>query len=101
MLQMGMIRQFARSADPQVQHKRVNLTDEAYSYGGPDCSVVILMHAINMVLATTGGADRARHHPRLLILAASLGSTLHFPPYRDRRCRGSSRFRPFRLTDSE
>jgi uncharacterized membrane protein len=52
--------------------RRVNLSDEAFSYGGPDSPVVMLMHAINMVLATTGGADRARHHPWLPLLAASL-----------------------------
>lgn len=72
MLQMGMVR---RLPDPPIRRfdtKRVNLSDEAFSYGGPDSPIVILMHAINMVLATTGGADRARHHPWLPILAASL-----------------------------
>jgi uncharacterized membrane protein len=72
MLQMGMVR---RLPDPPIRRfntKRVNLSEEAFSYGGPDSPIVILMHAINMVLATTGGADRARHHPVLPILAASL-----------------------------
>lgn len=72
MLQMGMIR---RLPDPPIRRfdtKRVNLSDEAFSYGGPDSPIVILMHAVNMVLATTGGADRARHHPWLPLLAATL-----------------------------
>ncbi len=72
MLQMGMVR---RLPDPPIRRfdtKRVNLSDEAFSYGGPDSPIVILMHAINMVLASTGGADRARHHPWLPLLAASL-----------------------------
>jgi uncharacterized membrane protein len=72
MLQMGMVR---RLPDPPIRRfntKRVNLSEEAFSYGGPDSPIVILMHAINMVLATTGGADRTRHHPWLPILAASL-----------------------------
>lgn len=72
MLQMGMVR---RLPDPPIRKfdtKRVNLTDEAFSYGGPDSPIVILLHAINMVLATTGGADRARHHPWLPLLAATL-----------------------------
>ncbi len=72
MLQMGMVR---RLPDPPIRRfdtRRVNLSDEAFSYGGPDSPIVILMHALNMVLATTGGADRARHHPWLPLLAASL-----------------------------
>lgn len=72
MLQMGMVR---RLPDPPIRRfktKRVNLSDEAFSYGGPDSPVVILTHALNIVLATTGGADRARHHPWLPVLAASL-----------------------------
>ena len=72
MLQMGMIR---RLPDPPIRRfdtKRVSLSDEAFSYGGPDSPIVILMHAINMVLATTGGADRARHHPWLPLLAVTL-----------------------------
>lgn len=72
MLQMGMVR---RLPDPPIRKfntKRVNLSDEAFSYGGPDSPIVILMHAINMVMASTGGADRARHHPWLPLLAASL-----------------------------
>ena len=52
--------------------RRVNLSQEAFSYGGPDSPIVILMRAVNMVLATTGGADRARRHPWLPLLAASL-----------------------------
>ncbi len=72
MLQMGLVR---RLPDPPVGRfntKKVNLSEEAFSYGGPDSPIVILMHAINMVLATTGGADRARHHPWLPLLAAGL-----------------------------
>lgn len=72
MLQMGMVR---RLPDPPIRRfntKKVNLSKEAFSYGGPDSPIVILMHAINMVLATTGGADRARHHPWLPLLAAGL-----------------------------
>lgn len=72
MLQMGMVRRLPEPPIRRVDTKKVNLSEEAFSYGGPDSPIVILMHAINMVLATTGGADRARHHPWLPILAASL-----------------------------
>ena len=72
MLQMGIVR---RLPDPPIRRfdtKRVNLSEEAFSYGGPDSPIVILMHAINMVLASTGGADRARHNPWLPLIAAAL-----------------------------
>lgn len=72
LLQMGMVR---RLPDPPIRRfdtKRVNLSDEAFSYGGPDSPIVILMHAVNMVLATTGGADRARRMPWLPLLAGTL-----------------------------
>ncbi len=72
MLQTGLVR---RLPDPPVRRfdtKRINLSDEAMSYGGPDSPIVILMHAVNMVLATTGGADRARRLPWLPMLAGAL-----------------------------
>lgn len=50
----------------------MNTSDEAYSYGGPDSPINILMHAVNLVLATTGGPDRAREQPWLPILAAAV-----------------------------
>lgn len=72
MLQMGMVR---RLPDPPIRRfrtKRVNLSDEAFGYGGPDSPIVILMHAVNMVLATTGGADRTERAPWLPLLAGAL-----------------------------
>jgi glycosyltransferase involved in cell wall biosynthesis len=52
--------------------KKVNSSDEAYSYGGPDSPINILAHALNLVLASTGSPGRARNHPRLPLLAAAL-----------------------------
>lgn len=74
MLQMGLVRRLPDPPSRRVNFdtKRVNLSEEAFGYGGPDSPIVILMHAVNMVLASTGGADRARHHPWLPLLAASL-----------------------------
>jgi len=72
MLQMGMVRRLPDLPIRKFDTKRVNLSEEAFSYGGPDSPIVILMHAINTVLATTGGADRARHHPWLPVLACAL-----------------------------
>ena len=72
MLQTGIVR---RLPDPPIRRfetKRVNLADEAFSYGGPDSPIVILAHAVNMVLASTGGADRTREQPWLPVIAAAL-----------------------------
>lgn len=72
LLQAGIIR---RLPDPPIDGfdtKKVNTSDEAYSYGGPDSPINVLMHAANLVLATTGHADRARRHPWLPLLAAAV-----------------------------
>jgi len=72
LLQMGVVR---RLPDPPVGNfdtAKVNLSDEAFSYGGPDSPINILAHALNLVAASTGGPDRAREHPWLPLLAALL-----------------------------
>ena len=72
LLQAGVVRRLPDPPIPRFRTKRVNISDEAFSYGGPDSPVVILAHAVNLLLATTGGADRARKHPWLPLLAATL-----------------------------
>ncbi|WP_372620721.1 vitamin K epoxide reductase family protein [Falsiroseomonas sp.] len=72
LLQIGAVR---RLPDPPIRGfdtTRVNTSDEAYSYGGPDSPINILAHATNLVLATTGGADRMRRHPWLPLLAVAV-----------------------------
>ncbi|HEV7265207.1 MAG TPA: vitamin K epoxide reductase family protein [Falsiroseomonas sp.] len=72
LLQTGIVR---RLPDPPIRGfdtRKVNTSDEAYSYGGPDSPINILMHAVNLVLATTGGPDRAREQPWLPLLAAAV-----------------------------
>ncbi|MGE0226806.1 MAG: vitamin K epoxide reductase family protein [Acetobacteraceae bacterium] len=72
LLQAGVVR---RLPDPPMRGfdtVKVNTSDEAYSYGGPDSPINILMHAANLVLATTGGADRAKTHPWLPLLAVAV-----------------------------
>lgn len=72
LLQMGILRGLP---DPPVggfNTRKVNTSDEAYSYGGPDSPINILMHAVNLVLATTGGPDRARRQPWLPMLAVAV-----------------------------
>jgi uncharacterized membrane protein len=72
LLQMGIVK---RLPDPPVGNfdsKKVNSSDEAYSYGGPDSPINIVAHGINLVLASTGAPDRANRHPWLPLLAAAL-----------------------------
>jgi uncharacterized membrane protein len=72
LLQMGIVR---RLPDPPIGNfdtGKVNLSDEAFSYGGPDSPINILAHALTMVVAATGAPDRAREHPWLPLLAAAL-----------------------------
>lgn len=72
MLQTGLVR---RLPDPPIEGfdtKKVNSSDEAYSYGGPDSPINIAAHAANVILAATGGRRRFRDHPWLPLLAATL-----------------------------
>lgn len=71
LLQLGLVKNLP---DPPVGNfatKKVNSSDEAYSYGGPDAPITILAHGVNMVLASTGGRDRARRTPFLPLLASA------------------------------
>ena len=69
LLQTGVVR---RLPDPPIggfDTKKVNSSDEAYSYGGPDSPINITTHGVNMILAAMGGPDRAQRHPWLPIMA--------------------------------
>ena len=50
--------------------KKVNSSDTAYGYAGPDSPVTIVAHGVNMMLATMGGPDRPERLP-LIPLAAT------------------------------
>lgn len=72
LLQMGV---FRRLPDPPIGNfdtRKVNTSDEAYSYGGPDSPVNILAHAVNLLIASTGSPERARKFPWLPIMAAAV-----------------------------
>lgn len=71
-LQFGVVKRLPDPPSRRFRTRRVNLSDEAFGYGGPDSPVVIVAHALNLMLATTGGADRARRDPWLPLLAAGL-----------------------------
>lgn len=71
MLQTGIVK---RLPDPPIGNfdtKKVNSSEEAYSYGGPDSPITIAAHSVNMILASMGGPDRAERHPWLPLLAAT------------------------------
>lgn len=73
LLQSGIVK---RLPDPPIRSfktKKVNSSDAAYGYGGPDGPITLMTHGVNMVLATTGGRDRARRQPYIPI-AASLAA---------------------------
>ena len=72
LLQIGIVRHLPDPPLRRFDTKKVNSSDEAYSYGGPDSPINILTHSVNLVLASTGGPDRARTHPWLPLLAAAV-----------------------------
>jgi uncharacterized membrane protein len=72
LLQTGVVKRLPDPPRGKFDTKKVNSSDEAYSYGGPDSPVNITAHAVNILLASTGAADRARRHPWLPLLAATL-----------------------------
>lgn len=71
LLQTGVVRNLPDPPLRRFRTKKVNSSDEAYSYGGPDSPIAITAHGVNMVLASMGGSDRARRHPLLAVLAAA------------------------------
>lgn len=74
LLQMGLVKDLPDPNKGNFHTKKVNSSDEAYSYGGPDSPIAITMHGMNMVLASIGGPDRAQRHPWLPLLAAAVAS---------------------------
>jgi uncharacterized membrane protein len=74
LLQSGIVRQLPDPPIGNFKTKKVNSSDEAYSYGGPDSPINIAAHALNIILATTGGPNRTHKHPWLPLLAASVAA---------------------------
>lgn len=75
LLQMGVTKRLPDPRLKQFDTKKVNSSEEAYSYGGPDSPIAIATHSVNMVLASTGGRDRVQRHAWLPILATLVAST--------------------------
>lgn len=69
LLQLGVVKRLPDPPRGNFDTRKVNSSEEAYSYGGPDSPIAITGHGMNMVLASLGGADRAERHPWLPLLA--------------------------------
>jgi hypothetical protein len=54
MLQLGIVRRLPDPPIGRFDTKKVNSSNEPYSYDSPDSPVTITAHAINMVLASMG-----------------------------------------------
>lgn len=74
LLQTGLVKKLPELPVEGFDTRKVNSSDEAYSYGGPDSPIAIVGHGVNMVLASTGGRDRAQREPWLPLLGALVAS---------------------------
>lgn len=72
LLQTGVVRRLPDPPRGNFDTKKVNSSDEAYSYGGPDSPVNITAHAVNILLASSGGPDRTWRHPWIPLFASML-----------------------------
>lgn len=71
LLQTGIVKDLPDPSIGNFNTRKVNSSDEAYSYGGPDSPITIAAHATNIILASMGGADRTERHPWLPLLAGA------------------------------
>jgi len=70
LLQMGLVRHLPDPPVPGFDSDKVNTSDIAYRWGAPDGPLGVGSAALNLPLAAYGGADRARDHPWVPLLAA-------------------------------
>ena len=70
LFQTGIVRHLPDPPLPHFNSEKVNSSDTAYRFGVPDGPATLASHALNIPLAASGGADRARTHPWLPLLAA-------------------------------
>lgn len=73
LLQMGIVRKLPEPHTkwPKFDTLKVNTSKEAYSYGMPDGSLVLVTHAINIAIAASGPADRDEKRPWLPVAAVA------------------------------
>ena len=76
LLQMGIVRKLPEPHTkwPKFDTVKVNTSKEAYSYGMPDGSLVLVTHAMNIAIAAAGPADR--YEKRKWLPLAAIASAL-------------------------
>lgn len=72
LLQLGLVTRLPELPARGFDTLKVNTSDEAYSWGGPDSPINILAHGLSLVLAALGEPGRARSRPWLPLLAAAI-----------------------------
>ena len=74
LLQTGIVRRLPDppTDTPNFDTEKVNLSDEAFSYGMPDGALVLVTHAATVALAAAGPPDRYENRKWLPIMAAAL-----------------------------
>jgi uncharacterized membrane protein len=72
LLQLGLVKRLPELPLRGFDTEKVNTSDEAYSWGGPDSPINMLGHALSLTLTATGMPDRARSRPFLPLLAAAV-----------------------------
>ncbi len=71
LLQTGIVKHLPDPPVKSFDSDKVNLSDTAYQFGVPDGPIGLAAFAGNLVLAASGGADRAHAQPWLpLVMAA-------------------------------
>lgn len=70
LLQTGLVKHLPDPPIPGFDSDKVNLSETAYQFGLPDGPVTVASFALNLPLAALAGADRAREHPWVPLLAA-------------------------------
>ncbi|TDX28376.1 hypothetical protein DFO67_11076 [Modicisalibacter xianhensis] len=69
LFQSGIVTHLPDPPEQDFDSEKVNSSEEAYSYGSPDGPLGIANHAVNIVLATSGSANRAWEAPWLPVMA--------------------------------
>jgi len=76
LLQTGIVKKLPDPPvdTPNFDTEKVNLSEEAFSYGMPDAPLVLVTHAINVAIASAGPPDR--HQDRGWLPLAAVATAL-------------------------
>lgn len=73
LLQLGIFRHMPDPPveTPNLDTDKVNISNEAYSYGMPDAPLTVALHAASLAIAAAGPANRFERRPWLPLLASA------------------------------